>query len=110
VGHRAAEQGLPQAQQALGRLLREGRNIPIDKYHAYVWLLTSVELGAPQAEDVGALESDLGAAAVDKAKTEARELARTTARTSTAHGCTGWEGEFATPPSMPPLEIQKYCR
>lgn len=106
----AADQGLPQAMRKLGLLLKEGRYVSIDKYRAYVWLLASVEAGGAQASEIGALESDLGAATVDRGKTEARALAQKTARAAIAHGCTGWEGEFGTPPNLPPVDVQRYCR
>ena len=107
---KAAEQGLPQAQQKLGLLLSEGRSIAIDEYHGYVWLLVSVESGAPQSSEISSLEADLGTTAVNKAKAEARELARTTSRSVVAHGCAGWDGEFANIPTLPPLDMKKYCR
>lgn len=107
---KAAEQGLPQAQQKLGLILKEGRYITTDKYQAYIWLLASVESGATPTEQESALESDLGTTTVNKAKPEARELARKLSRTANAHGCTGWDGEFDAVPSLPPLTIQKFCR
>lgn len=106
----AAEQGLPQAMRKLGLMLKDGRYLSVDRYRAYVWLQASAESGGAEVPEIGPLESDLGSTNVNKAKTEARELAQKTARAAIAHGCTGWEGEFGTPPSMPPLDVQRYCR
>ncbi|MGH9523009.1 MAG: tetratricopeptide repeat protein [Terriglobales bacterium] len=107
---KAAEQGLPQAQRKLGLVLKQGRSVATDKYHAYVWLLVSEEAGATAGPELDELESDLGTTTVSRAKIEARELARTTSRTATAHGCTGWTGEFDDLPALPPIDIQKFCR
>ncbi len=106
----AAEGGLPQAQRKLAGLLIEGVHAPKDKYRAYVWLLVADELDQSPAAIEGPLENDLGSAAVGKAKIEARQLAAKVSRTTTAHGCTGWEGEFDSSPSFPPVSFQKYCR
>lgn len=105
----AAEQGLPQAQRKLARLQLEGIHAPKDKYRAYVWLLVANEIDQSSAID-GSLESDLGTAAVAKAKIEARELAQKVSRAANARGCTGWEGEFDVVPALPPVSVQKYCR
>lgn len=107
---KAAEQGLPQAQRALARMLLDGTHVKQDKYRAYVWLLVADEIDQSPSIDEGTLESDLGTITTNKAKTEARALAVKVSRTANARGCTGWDGEFGTPPSLPPLEIQKYCR
>jgi TPR repeat protein len=106
----AAEQGLPQAQRQLARLLMEGVHAPKDKYRAYVWFLVSDETSLIAAEQESTLENDLGSAAVSKAKTEARDLATKVSRTANAHGCTGWDGEFDASPTLPPPSLQKFCR
>ncbi len=106
----ASDQGLPQAQRKLARLLIEGVHAPKDKYRGYVWLLVADEIDHTPSMMEGPLESDLGSAAVAKAKTEARQLAARVVRTASAHGCTGWEGEFDSVPSLPPVPLQKYCR
>lgn len=106
----AAEQGLPQAQQKLGLLLKEGRYLKPDKYRAYVWLLVSSEYQGFATDALSSLESDLGRIAVNKAKTEARDLAQKLSRSTNAHGCTGWEGEFDPVPTLPPVNVQKFCR
>lgn len=106
----AAQAGLPQAQLKLAFLYSDGRYLPHDKYRAYVWILVAAESNANPPGQAGTLEGDLGTAMVDKAKTEARELARTVSRTANAHGCTGWDGEFDPTPAFPPLKVQKFCR
>jgi uncharacterized protein len=59
---KAAAQGLPQAQQQFGLLLKQGLGIPEDKPQAYVWLLLSFEAGnRAAASDLQALEADLEA-------------------------------------------------
>src|SRR6204780_3410419 len=42
---KAAEQGLPQAQEQLAKLLRDGRGVAADKFKAYVWMLISRDAG-----------------------------------------------------------------
>src|SRR5437660_5428545 len=57
----AGQQGLPQAQRELGRLLRDGQGIPADKFEAYVWLLVSDDAGDhTAASDLQALQAPLG--------------------------------------------------
>jgi hypothetical protein len=75
-----------------------------------VWLLVADEIDQTPSVQEGILESDLGSAAVAKAKTEARQLAARVVRSASAHGCTGWDGEFDAVPSLPPVSVQKYCR
>lgn len=107
---KAAEQGLPQAQRSLARMLLDGTHIKQDKYRSYVWLLVADEIDQSPSINEDALESDLGTVTTNKAKTEARALALKVSRAANTRGCTGWDGEFGNPPSLPPLEIQKYCR
>lgn len=108
----AAEQGLPQAQQQLGLLLKTGRGpVPEDQYQAYVWLLFAFEAGDHSVgNDIGQLEGDLGSTNVERAKTEVRQKQETLTRSLLAHGCTGWPGEFNLLPSTPPPDIQRFCR
>lgn len=108
----AAEQGLPQAQQQLGLLLKQGRGtVPEDKSDAYVWLLLSFDAGLQNVgEDIKQLEADLGSTNVDRLKTEVRKREDITRRSLVAHGCTGWHGEFDLLPTTPPPEIQRFCR
>lgn len=107
----AAQQGLPQAQQQLARLLRDGEGVPLDKFQAYVWMLVSSDGGLQAPEtDLQALETELSSAQVEQAKTKARELEGSTARSTTAHGCTGWPGEFDAVPAPSPPDLQRFCR
>lgn len=107
----AAEQGLPQAQLELARLLRDGRGLDQDYFEAYVWLLISNDAGLHDSQtDLQALEGKLSSAQVEKAKTKARDLEGTITRSTVAHGCTGWVGEFDTIPTPPPPELQRFCR
>jgi len=107
----AAQRGLPQAQQQLALLLRDGRGIPLDKFEAYVWMLVSNDSGLRAAStDLQALEAELSSAQLEQAKTRARELESSTARSVMAHGCTGWRGEFDATPATPPPDLQKFCR
>ena len=65
---KAAYQGLPQAQQELGQLLKEGRGVDVDKFDAYVWLLVSFDAGNnAAAADLQQLESELGSNLVEQA-------------------------------------------
>lgn len=108
---KAAEQGLPQAQQALGTLLEKGLGVKEDKFDAYVWLLLSYNAGRTSAAtDLSLLEGDLGSTLVEKAKSQVRDMESTVSRSVVAHGCTGWPGEFSTIPSPPPPDLQKFCR
>lgn len=107
----AAQQGLPQAQLELARLLRAGLGVDQDYFEAYVWLLMSSDAGLHESQsDLQALEAELSSAQVEKAKTKARDLEGTMTRSTVAHGCTGWAGEFDTIPTPPPPEVQRFCR
>lgn len=108
---KAANQGLPQAQQQLGLLLKQGRGMSEDKFEAYIWLLVSFDAGNEKvANDLQQLEADLGSNQVEKAKSKARELEKTTSRAAVARGCTGWPGEFDDVPTPPPPDVQRFCR
>ena len=83
----------------------------MDKFEAYVWMLVSNDSGLRAAStDLQALEAELSSAQLEQAKTRARELESSTARSVTAHGCTGWRGEFDSTPATPPPDLQKFCR
>jgi uncharacterized protein len=108
---KAANQGLPQAQQQLGQLLKQGRGVNIDKFEAYVWLLVSFDAGnGAVANELQQLEADLGSNQVEQAKTKARELELSVVRAVVARGCTGWAGEFDAVPAPPPPDLQRFCR
>jgi TPR repeat protein len=108
---KAAVQGLPQAQEQLGLLLKKGLGVAEDKFEAYVWLLLSFEAGNQAvAADLQALEADLGSNSIEQAKNKVRDLEGTVTRAVAAHGCTGWAGEFQTIPTPPPPDIQRFCR
>jgi len=108
---KSAIQGLPQAQRQFGLMLQQGRGVPEDKFEAYVWLLMSYAAGnRSAANDLQALEAELGADQVDRAKSKVRELQSSLTRTVTAHGCVGWQGELKDIPAPPPPEIQRFCR
>lgn len=110
---KAAMQGLPQAQQQLGLLLKQGQGIEPDKSEAYTWLLMSYEAGnqsASVAGNLAQLEAELGSSGVQQAKSKTRDLQPVTNRVVVARGCTGWQGEFDTIPAPPPPDIQNSCR
>ncbi len=108
---KAAAQGLPQAEQQLGMLLKQGRGVDEDKFQAYVFLRLSYDAGNPSAgPDLQTLEADLGSNQVEQAKSRARDLATVTRRAALARGCTGWAGEFQIVPLPPPPELQHFCR
>ena len=107
----SAEQGLPQAQRELARLLRDGEGVPQDYFKAYVWLLMSSDTGLRSAaDDLQALETELSSTQIEQAKNEAREREGTMSRNVVAHCCTGWHGEFDTIPAPPPPDLQRFCR
>ncbi len=107
---KATEQGLPQAQSELGRLLLDGPiGVKRDKFEAYVWLLMVKDSGYAQP-DLQTLEVDLGSARTEEAKTLARQREAKFARAIVAHGCTGFTGEFDRIPVPPPPDIQQFCR
>jgi uncharacterized protein len=111
--HKAALQGLPQAQQQLAMLLKEGEGGNVDKFGAYVWLQVSYDAGnqsAPVANALLELGAALGSNQIEQAKSKARDLEQTTNRAVMARGCTGWPGEFGAIPAPPPPDIQNYCR
>ena len=110
---KAALQGLPQAQQQLGLLLKQGQGVNLDKSEAYTWLLVSYNAGnqsASVANSLAQLEAELGSNQTQLAKSKARELEQTSNRVVVARGCTGWQGEFDVIPAPPPPDIQNSCR
>jgi len=108
---KAAQQGLPQAQAQLATLLRDGQGVAQDKFEAYVWMLVSNDAGNRRiGSDLQTLEAELGTNRVEQAKTKAREMERSVTRSVTAHGCTGWPGEFDAIPAPPPPDLQRFCR
>lgn len=110
---KAALQGLPQAQQQLGFLLKEGQGVNVDKSEAYTWLLVSYDAGnqaASIASSLAQLEAELGTNQTQQAKSKARDIEQTSNRVVIARGCTGWPGEFDTIPTPPPPDIQNSCR
>jgi TPR repeat protein len=108
---RASDLGLPQAQQQLGLLLKEGRGVPADKFEAYVQLLLSFEAGLQNsADDLKRVEAEITNSQIEQAKTRARELQATSSRAVVSRGCTGWQGEFNTAPATPPPDLQVFCR
>jgi len=108
---KAAQQGLPQAQEQLAKLLRDGQGVAQDKFEAYVWMLVSNEAGNRRvAGGLQALEAELGTNQVEQAKTKARDMERSVTRSVTAHGCTGWVGEFDVIPAPPSPDLQRFCR
>jgi tetratricopeptide (TPR) repeat protein len=109
---KAAQQGLPQAQEQLAKLLRDGRGVAAsDKFEAYVWMLISGNAGNQRvASDLRALEADLGTSQVEQAKARAREMESSVTRSVAAQGCTGWPGEFDVIPAPPPPDLQRFCR
>ena len=108
---KAAMQGLPQAQQQYGSMLKEGRGVAINKSEAYVWLLLAGRAGNTMVgADLSSLEGDLGSNLTEQAKTRARDMELSVGRLVVARGCTGWQGEFNMMPMPPPPDIQNFCR
>lgn len=108
----AAEQGLPRAQFAYAKALKDGRGIPQNYFESYVWFLVALDGGLPSASDqLAELEGGkLSTAEIAGAKRKARELETSVTRAVAAHGCTGWNGELDELPSVPPPQLQKFCR
>jgi uncharacterized protein len=107
---KAATQGLPQAQQQLSELLKQGHGVNEDKFEAYVWLLVSFEAGNQAvAADLSALEGDLGSNRVEEAKTKARDLERSVSRAVVSRGC-DWVGALDPVPTPPTPDVQRFCR
>lgn len=108
---KAAQQGLPQAQQQLALLYKDGKGVNLDKLQAYVWMLVSYDSGnTSNTSDILQLQAELGSTQVDLAKARARDLEQTTNRVVNARGCSGWAGEMNTIPTPPPPDIQRFCR
>jgi TPR repeat protein len=108
---KAANQGLPQAQQQLAMLYKDGKGVTADKLQAYVWMLVSYDSGnTSSTSDILQLQAELGTAQVDQAKTKAREMEQMTNRVVNARGCSGWAGEMNNVPAPPPPDIQRFCR
>lgn len=107
---KAAIQGLPQAQQQLGELLKQGRGVNQDKFEAYVWLLVSFDAGNHAvATDLSALEGELGSNRVEEAKTKARDLEQSVSRAVVSRGC-DWAGALDPVPTPPTPDVQRFCR
>jgi TPR repeat protein len=108
---KAAMKGLIQAQRRLGMSYLNGRGVPVDKAEAYQWLLLASENGDQTvSSQLSGLEAELGSNQVEGIKSKVRALQTATSRTATAHGCTGWTGEFEDYPATPPAQTQRYCR
>ena len=110
---KAAMQGLPQAQEQLGLLLKQGRGVNLDKSEAYVWLLVSYNAGnqsANVASNLAQLQAEMSPDQISQAKGRAHDLEQTASRVVSGRGCTGWQGEFNAMPAPPPPDIQSYCR
>lgn len=107
---KAALQGLPQAQQQLGQLLKQGQGVSPDKFEAYVWLLVSLDAGNQAVTgELATLEADLGSNQVEEAKSKARDLEQTVTRAVVSRGC-DWSGAFNPVPTPPPPDVQRFCR
>jgi TPR repeat protein len=106
----AAEQGLPQAQYLYAKALAEGRGVAEDRFQAYVWFLIARDAGYPASTDLSSLNAFLSPDQIDQAKAKARHLEDSVTRSVTAHGCTGWSGEFSDIPNPPPPQKQRFCR
>ena len=99
---KAAMQGLPQAQQHLGELLRQGQGVNQDKFEAYVWLLASFDTGNQTvATELSALEGGLGSTRVEEAKNKTRDLEQTSSRAVVSRGCpNGWASSTWSRPRL----------
>lgn len=109
----AADQGIPAAQYAYATALRDGRGIGLDRVNAYVWFVVALDAGYFAARsDLTQLEGSgyLTPSQVAEAKAKARDLEQTVTRAVSAHGCTGWDGEFSEWPTPPPVKLQRFCR
>jgi TPR repeat protein len=107
---KASMQGLPQAQQHLGELLKQGQGVNEDKFEAYVWLLVSFDAGNQAvAGELSALEGDLGSNRVEQAKSKARDLEQTVTRAAVSRGCE-WAGALDPIPTPPPPDVHRFCR
>jgi TPR repeat protein len=110
---KAAMQGMPQAQEQLALLLKQGQGVSLDKSEAYVWLLMSYDAGnqsANVASGLAQLQAQLTNEQINQAKARARDLEQTANRVVVSRGCTGWAGEFNAIPAPPPPDIQSFCR
>ena len=108
---KAADQGLPQAHEQLGLLLKQGRGVPVDKVEAYLHLLLSWDAGLRNsADDMKQIEAEITNAQIEQARSRMRELQATTSRSVVSRGCTGWQGEFNSIPTTPPPDLQAFCR
>lgn len=108
----AADQGLPQAQYFYAKALKDGRGIPQDRFAAYVWYTIAADAGYSAA---GADLNELGSGGylttdqIAQAKAKARTMEQVVIRAVTAHGCSGWDGEFDEFPTAPPPKLQRFC-
>jgi len=108
---RAANQGIPQAQQQYGELLKDGKTGTADKSEAFLWLSISFDAGNQSAgPSLAELQGQLGATEVEKVKNKARDLEQVVTRAAIARGCTGWQGELDVVPAPPTPDISRFCR
>jgi len=106
---KASMQALPQAQQHWGQLLKQGQGVNEDKFQAYVWLLVSFDAdNQTVANELAALEGDLGSNRVDEAKNKVRDLEQTVSRAVVSRGC-DWVGALDPVPTPPPPDVQRFC-
>jgi TPR repeat protein len=108
----AADQGLPQAQYFYAKTLRDGRGIPQDRFNAYLWYTVAADAGYKAAiADLNELDRGgyLTTDQIAQAKAQARDMEQVVIRAVTAHGCSGWEGEFDEFPTAPPATLQRFC-
>jgi uncharacterized protein len=108
----AADEGLPQAQYFYAKALRDGRGIAQDPFTAYVWYSIAVAAGYTAANsDLNDLDrsGSLTLDQITQAKAQARDLEQVVIRAVTAHGCSGWDGEFDEFPAPPPPSLQRFC-
>jgi TPR repeat protein len=108
----AAEQGLPQAQYHYAKTLKDGRGIPQDRFHAYVWFTIALDAHYTAASpDLAELDGGgyFTMNKITEAKAMARDLEHVVIRAVNSRGCSGWEGEFDEIPTPPPPELQRFC-
>jgi uncharacterized protein len=108
----AADQGLPQAQYFYAKTLKDGRGIPQDRFTAYIWYQIAADAGYTAAgTDLNELDRSgfMTMEQIAEAKAKARDLEQVVIRAVTAHGCSGWEGEFDEFPTPPPAKLQRFC-
>jgi TPR repeat protein len=108
---RAANGAIPQAYMRFGLMLEQGRGVVRDPAEGYSWQLLAYWSGLYAVVDrLKVLAAELGDAKVDELRKLALVRSQALQSKRQASRCTGWRTELNDPPTLPPPQIQRFCR